>query len=552
MYDFNDAAPQIIPGAQQPAWLTPIDFQDINERLQRNLGWVKHFFPSGVLSRDRKYWCMADWSGREPTNQGSCRIDMTGDKAGYGHDFTTHESEDPIGAIRRASGLSGRALIEELQRWAGMGAVLQMPAPRLAQKGKGSLRDEILAASMPLKGTLGETYLNARKLAVPASSDLMFHADLTEGNRGYCGLVVLVRDGKGQPTGGIQRTYLSDDGMSRALGADGKKLERKSLGPVRGGSVRLAAIAEDGHLGIAEGVETALSATAIFGVPCWAALGTGGLLSWEMPAEVKRVTVFADARDAGQLAAKTLVHTLQLRGVPVEMRSPLYNDDFNDDLQRGVRAQDYPAIVRSPAVAPIPMEACQSEDAVALEFVKHHQDRLRYVNQWRGWMVWDGKVWNSEKTLAAYDMVRSFCRNASLVVSEDKKLSTQLRKASTIASVESLSRSDRRMAMTIEAWDADDWLLGTPSGIIDLRTGENIGVRPDKYITRITTVSPDAHVGIGTWLKFLRRVTRDNQAYRVFPDRLDAGALLAIYLWPRPQRQGHIFECADWHHGRAA
>ena len=38
--------------------------------------------------------------------------------------------------------------------------------------------------------------------------------------------------------------------------------------------------------------------------------------------------------------------------------------------------------------------------------------------------------------------------------------------------VETLARSDRRIASTVEQWDADPWLLNTPGGIIDLRTGD--------------------------------------------------------------------------------
>ena len=75
------------------------------------------------------------------------------------------------------------------------------------------------------------------------------------------------------------------------------------LGPVAGGSVRLFPIGDDGHLGIAEGIETALAAQAIFGVPTWAALSADGLARWQWPDDIKRVTIFADAGDAGQQAA---------------------------------------------------------------------------------------------------------------------------------------------------------------------------------------------------------------------------------------------------------
>ena len=87
------------------------------------------------------------------------------------------------------------------------------------------------------------------------------------------------------------------------------------LGPVAGGSVRLSPIGDDGHLGIAEGIETALSAQAIFDMPTWAALSADGLRRWEWPHGVKRVTIFADAGDAGTQAAADLAERLKAAGI---------------------------------------------------------------------------------------------------------------------------------------------------------------------------------------------------------------------------------------------
>ena len=75
----------------------------------------------------------------------------------------------------------------------------------------------------------------------------------------------------------------------------------------------------DGHLGIAEGIETALAAHAIFGVPTWAALSADGMARWQWPAEVKRVTIFADAGDAGRQAAATLADRLNVADIPSEI-----------------------------------------------------------------------------------------------------------------------------------------------------------------------------------------------------------------------------------------
>jgi putative DNA primase/helicase len=56
---------------------------------------------------------------------------------------------------------------------------------------------------------------------------------------------------------------------------------------------------------------------------------------------VKRVTIFADASEAGQQTAATLAERLTLAGIVNTSLSPLYGDDFNDDLAHGASARDY-------------------------------------------------------------------------------------------------------------------------------------------------------------------------------------------------------------------
>lgn len=516
MIDLNDAAPQIIPGAP-PTWRREQpkhDYKALNERLQRDLSWVKQCFPNGRLSLDRKFWCLANWRGDAPNKHGSCRIDMTGDMAGHGTDFTTSEPEDPIGAIGRATGLSGQALYEEASRLAGMSVVVPLvqssPKPK---HDSGPEIERILSGARVLTGTIGEKYLATRGLRSPVTSDLLFHPDLIDyaGKKGYCGLVAVVKNGMGERVGGIHRTFLLEDGSSKALPG------RKMLGPRKGGSIRLAPIGADGHIGVAEGIETALSATAIFGVPCWAGMDASGVAGWEWPPETKRVTIFADAGEAGQGAAQRLSQRLFDAQVPFHVRSPIHGDDFNDDLKQGTTEADYPEIVDDSEQ--LSLEACLSEDALALEFADRNKHQLRYVNDWKSWLSWDGKIWKQEKTLAAYDMVRSLCRQASELLGEqNKKQKSALRKAATVSAIEVLSRSDRRFATTPGVWDADDWLLNTPVGVIDLKTGENVGFDPKRYITKITKVAP--RPGCPKWMAFLDRATNGDKDLQSFLKRM--------------------------------
>lgn len=184
--------------------------------------------------------------------------------------------------------------------------------------------------------TRATAYLASRSLSVPASPDLLFHDDLTDFDtrRGWPGLVAIIRDQAGEPTGGIHRTFLLDDGSTKAPAA------KKMLGPVGSGAVRLSPFPADGHLGIAEGIETALSATALFGQPVWAALSADGLRRWAWPEGVTRITIFADAGDAGRRAAAALADRLTAANIANTIVVPLHGDDFNDDLRKGATARD--------------------------------------------------------------------------------------------------------------------------------------------------------------------------------------------------------------------
>jgi len=73
--------------------------------------------------------------------------------------------------------------------------------------------------------------------------------------------------------------------------------------------------------------------------------------------------------------------------------------------------------------------------------------------------------------------------------------------------VERLAQAGEAFAVTHEVWDGDLWLLGTPGGVIDLRTGRMRPARPGDYITRLTAVAPAAGEDCPLWLKFLKEAT---------------------------------------------
>lgn len=163
-----------------------------------------------------------------------------------------------------------------------------------------------------------------------------------------------------------------------------------------------------------------------------------------------------------------------------------------------------------------------SDEALALTFADRHQDELRYVAAWSRWFIWDGKCWGSDETLRAFDLARAVCRDAAAKCN-NPSTRAKIASAKTVAAILSLTRADRLMAATVDQWDRDIWLLNTPAGVVDLRTGEIKSHRRDDYMTKITGVAPEGDCPI--WRKFLDRVTAGNAELQQYLQRLAGYAL---------------------------
>ncbi|OAI28690.1 hypothetical protein A1351_11335 [Methylosinus sp. R-45379] len=136
-----------------------------------------------------------------------------------------------------------------------------------------------------------------------------------------------------------------------------------------------------------------------------------------------------------------------------------------------------------------PLPPAFSDEALALRFAELHAGDLRYVAAWGKWLSWTGTHWQFDETLHAFDLARAVCREAAAECNKSK-IANVIASAKTVAAIERLAKADRRLAATIDQWDADPWLLNTPEGVIDLRTGARRHARPDDYLTKITAVAP--------------------------------------------------------------
>lgn len=77
-------------------------------------------------------------------------------------------------------------------------------------------------------------------------------------------------------------------------------------------------------MGIAEGIETALAASVMFGMPVWAAISAIGLERWLPPAGTEHLTVLGDHDHSytGQAAAFSLAKRMHNAGITADVRIP--------------------------------------------------------------------------------------------------------------------------------------------------------------------------------------------------------------------------------------
>ena len=184
-----------------------------------------------------------------------------------------------------------------------------------------------------------------------------------------------------------------------------------------------------------------------------------------------------------------------------------HDDDLGtpDDLA-DARARKWPDGGAPLAPAPKPTaNDMVTEDGAAMEFAARYGDKLRYCHDTGAWFNWTGAIWKPERTGLAFHWARELARR---IAQDGTKAERNAASKTTFATgVERFARADRAFAVTIENWDADPLLLGTPGGTVDLRTGELMRADPTMMISKSTAVTPAPQADCPRWLAFLDEST---------------------------------------------
>ncbi|WP_274941775.1 phage/plasmid primase, P4 family [Chordicoccus furentiruminis] len=168
-------------------------------------------------------------------------------------------------------------------------------------------------------------------------------------------------------------------------------------------------------------------------------------------------------------------------------------------------------------------------------FMAQYGDRLKYSAATK-WLVYDGKVWN-ESELQARKLSQELtdrqlkdarkrlkaaraaedaaieagdeeaekdAKQAVRAAKEYRSFVLDRRKTSRIAAT--LTEAEPMAEIAVSELDKDGFLLNTPAGTVDLKTGKMRPHDPQDFITKMTAVSPSLD-GMNEWLAFLDRLT---------------------------------------------
>lgn len=161
-----------------------------------------------------------------------------------------------------------------------------------------------------------------------------------------------------------------------------------------------------------------------------------------------------------------------------------------------------------------------SEDAIALAFTAEHGETMRFDHDTGKWYQWGHTHWRELKIPAAFHYARLIGRKMAAGAKT-------ICKASVAGGAERFARADPTHAVTSEIWDADPWMIGTPRGTLNLKTGRMHVARPEHFITKQTGCAPEKKPP-ELWLKFLHDATRGDEEMMTYLQRVAGYCLTGL------------------------
>lgn len=269
-----------------------------------------------------------------PTCQGRDRWRLD-DKFGRGNSFCSHcGSRDGISLVMDLQGMDFKSACDWVLGQVGRVRRVVEPAQKKSTEDlKADLKRVWGGGVAVTEGDPVWLYLTRRCGIVTPPSGIRYHPELDywheDGSKTtHPAMLASVMDSTGRCLS-VHRTYLTSAGEKAAV-----KTARKLMPPsdrLHNVAIRLAPVS-DSWLAVAEGVETALAYSTLWGVPCWSTVSAGLLESFNPPDGVTLLTIAGDNDRSftGQASAFRLAKRLVQERPEIEVRVHLPIGEWSD------------------------------------------------------------------------------------------------------------------------------------------------------------------------------------------------------------------------------
>lgn len=177
-------------------------------------------------------------------------------------------------------------------------------------------------------------------------------------------------------------------------------------------------------------------------------------------------------------------------------------------------------MTRRKRVGAVALTTLRTDLGNAERFVARHGRDLRYVAEWKRWLVWDGKRWATDESLEvqrrAQETIRSmWAAVADLPARDQEDWAKHILRSETagrLAALLECARANESMVVRPEQLDADPWLITCENGVLDLRTGQLGPHDRALLMTKLVPASFDPEARCDRWERFLHRIMNGNAA----------------------------------------
>jgi len=154
-------------------------------------------------------------------------------------------------------------------------------------------------------------------------------------------------------------------------------------------------------------------------------------------------------------------------------------------------------------------------------------DEIVYSNEHGKWLTWTGTKWKTDNS----DSILTYAQKTAFSIAdeaekvEDAKLKKKLHafalKSESLPSLKN-SVAIARTQLSVDGSDLDRnlWILNTPNGIVDLRSGELLPHERKEFCTKLTGAEYHPESECPRWLQFLDEITDGDMRLQEYMQRI--------------------------------